>query len=68
MTKADLAKDLDIDFLIDDQIKHVKACAELGIKGLLYGDYSWNKTDEIFPNITKVKNWQETLEYFKKEI
>ena len=64
LTKGDLAKKIGADFLIDDQLRHVEAAAELGIKGLLFGDYFWNKKDILPPNVTRVKNWQEVKDYF----
>jgi 5'(3')-deoxyribonucleotidase len=65
MTKADLAKKIQADYLIDDQLKHVKAVAEIGIKGLLFGIYSWNKTDNLPEGVTRVKNWDEVIKYFE---
>ena len=64
-TKAKLCKEIDADYLIDDQPKHCIATAKAGIPALLFGNYSWNKNiKNLPPNITRVKNWQEVLEYF----
>ena len=68
MTKVELAKSVGAQYLIDDQLKHILASAEIGIKGLLFGDYSWNKTDNLPDNVIRVKNWREVLEYFEKEV
>lgn len=64
MTKAELAKNLKADYLIDDQLKHIEATAEIGIKGLLFGDYSWNQKDDLPKNVKRVKDWNEILNYF----
>ncbi len=65
LTKATLAKSLKADYLIDDQIKHIEAAAEIGIRGLLFGEYSWNKRDNLPINVKRVKDWEEVLEYFE---
>jgi 5'(3')-deoxyribonucleotidase len=64
LTKAELAKGIKADYLIDDQLKHIEAAAQVGIKGLLFGDYSWNKKDQLSANVTRVKDWSEILRYF----
>lgn len=66
LTKAELAKNMRADFLIDDQLKHVEAAASIGIGGLLFGEYAWNKKDELPPNMTRVRDWIEIAEYFRK--
>lgn len=65
MTKGDLAKGVGADYLIDDQLKHVRSAAEIGIKGLLFGEYLWNKTDLLPENVVRVKSWNEILKYFE---
>ena len=67
MTKAELAKNIKADYIIDDQLKHIEAAAELGIKGLLFGEYLWNKKDKLPSNVTRVKTWKEVSEYFKNK-
>ncbi len=64
LTKAELAQSLKVDYLIDDQLKHVSAAASVGIKGLLFGEYAWNKTDQLPDGVSRVKNWEEVLKYF----
>ncbi len=68
MTKAELAKSIRADYLIDDQLKHIMAASEIGIKGLLFGNYSWNKTDNLPKNVTRVTDWQQILIYFENHI
>lgn len=66
-TKGQKCKELGVDILIDDQLKHCLSAAELGIKALLFGDYSWNQVDNLPPNVTRVRNWAEVLEYFNEQ-
>jgi len=66
MTKAELAKNAGAQYLIDDQLKHIMASSEIGINGLLFGDYFWNRADSLPVNVTRVKNWEEVLKYFDK--
>jgi len=65
MTKGELAKRAGVNYLIDDQLKHVQSATEIGIKGLLFGEYAWNRTEVLPPNVTRVKNWEEVRKYFK---
>lgn len=64
LTKGEMAKSIGADYLIDDQLKHCEAAAQLGIKGVLFGDYPWNQAPELPEGVTRVKNWKEVLEYF----
>lgn len=63
-TKADVCQEIGASYLIDDQLKHCRGAAELGIQSLLYGDYRWNQADSLPPRITRVKDWQAIKEYF----
>jgi 5'(3')-deoxyribonucleotidase len=62
--KADIAKEIGVNYLIDDSVEHIEKAVEVGITGLLYGDYPWQKEQEPRSGIVRVKNWQEVLEYF----
>jgi uncharacterized HAD superfamily protein len=64
MTKAELAKQIGVEYLIDDQFKHCKAASDVGIKAILFGDYPWNREEKLPPNITQVKDWAGVLEFF----
>lgn len=64
MTKGEMAKQIGADYLIDDQLKHCVAAAGAGVQALLFGDYKWNRSDNLPVNVTRVKNWQEVLDYF----
>jgi uncharacterized HAD superfamily protein len=63
-SKAEVAKNLGVRYLIDDSLEHIEAASEAGINGLLFGDYPWNQTDKLPNGVVRVKNWKEVLEYF----
>jgi 5'(3')-deoxyribonucleotidase len=64
LSKADICNQIGAEFLIDDIVKHCNLAAECGIQSLLFGDYSWNQSGTIHDDVSRVKNWQEVLEYF----
>lgn len=66
-TKGAIAKNLGVDYIIDDQLKHCIAAAEHGITALLFGEYSWNQADELPPGITRVSNWEAVEDYFSQQ-
>jgi uncharacterized HAD superfamily protein len=64
MTKTEICKEVDADYLIDDQPKHCLAVADAGITALLFGEYAWTDVPNLPKNVVRAKNWQEVLEYF----
>lgn len=58
-TKSQICKNLQVDLLIDDQLKHCIGASEVGIKSILFGDYNWNKADNLPDNIRRANNWLE---------
>jgi uncharacterized HAD superfamily protein len=64
-TKAEICRVLDVDYLIDDQLKHCLAFAEFGVQGILFGNYSWNQSSDAFPvNVIRCNDWRSVLGYF----
>lgn len=63
-TKLDLCKRIGADYMIDDQPKHCFATSQAGITSLLFGDYPWNRTDQLPSGVVRVKNWHEVGKYF----
>lgn len=63
-TKAAMCAEIGADFLIDDQLKHVSAVAAAGMEAILFGDYSWNQSDELPKRVTRCANWTKVEEYF----
>jgi 5'(3')-deoxyribonucleotidase len=64
ITKGDICKQVGADYLIDDVPKHCNLAAEVGIKAILFGDYSWNRNTEIAKDVVRCKDWQSVLNYF----
>ena len=60
--KADVCKELSADLLIDDHLKHARQVAAAGIDVLLFGNYPWNRTDDLPKNIRRVRGWAEVCE------
>lgn len=62
--KADIAKEIGVNYLIDDSLEHIEKAVQVGITGLLFGDYPWQKVELIPKEVIRVKNWDAVLEYF----
>jgi len=62
-TKAEVCQEIGVSYLIDDSLKHLVLASEVGVKGLLFGDFSWNQGD-LPKGVVRVKDWQEVLDYF----
>ncbi len=65
-TKAKICQEIGADYLIDDQLKHCVAAAEAGVKGLVFGEYHWNRAKKLPKDVIRVKDWQAILEYFTR--
>lgn len=63
-SKAEVCRELGAVALIDDSITHVAGCVEVGIGGVLFGDYPWNQANELPEAVVRQKNWAGVLEYF----
>lgn len=60
--KSQICQELEVSALIDDSLDYIRQCPAIRIKGILFGDYPWNKNGNLPPNITRAKNWKEVLE------
>jgi uncharacterized HAD superfamily protein len=65
--KSEVSRELGVFCLIDDNLRHVLETNTAGIKTILFGDYPWNQANELPSGVTRVKNWQEVLEYLENE-
>lgn len=63
-TKSDIYQTLRPNYVIDDQLKHCMAASELGIQTILFGQYSWTKTESLPSNIAWCPNWKAVKECF----
>lgn len=66
-TKAEICQQIGADYLIDDNPKHCIATANAGITALLFGDYIWNRVNDLPSGVIRVKDWLAVLEYFDDE-
>jgi len=64
-TKVEICEELGIKLMIEDALHFAEDCAEKDIKVLLL-DWPWNQTNNLHPNITRVKDWKEILEKIDK--
>ncbi len=63
-SKAEVCEEIGAVALIDDSPKHLMGCSAIGINGVLFGEYSWNKVEEELPvNITRCVDWSAVLHY-----
>jgi uncharacterized HAD superfamily protein len=63
-TKGELFASNQVNYVIDDQLKHCLAAAKLGVNSILFGDYSWNQAEDLPKLITRCSDWLAVEEYF----
>lgn len=61
-TKLSVIEQLDAVALIDDSPNNVAAVARTGRRGLLFGDYPWNRTNELPEGVKRFVEWQSIVE------
>ena len=59
MTKSELIDQIGADVLIDDQLKHCLAVGESGRHALVFGDYSWNRLEELPEGVIRCLSWSD---------
>ncbi len=59
--KSDIAKLLNVDLFIEDNLDFATSVAKSGIKVLLFNRL-WNQAKSLHPNITRVSSWKDILE------
>ncbi|MGZ6004568.1 MAG: 5' nucleotidase, NT5C type [Candidatus Saccharimonadales bacterium] len=62
--KVEICKQLKAVAIIDDSLKNASQCAEAGIEGILFGDFSWNEADKLPENCVRLLNWRQVAEHF----
>lgn len=62
--KAQIARELNAAYLIDDSAEHCLLANEAGITSLLFGDFGWSKGVDIPSSIVRVADWEAIQEYF----
>jgi uncharacterized HAD superfamily protein len=59
-TKQELCEQVGAILLIDDNIGYINECTKHGIKGVVFGQYPWNKNFKIeHPDVKRVSRWDE---------
>jgi uncharacterized HAD superfamily protein len=58
-SKGVLCRDLGVQIIIDDQPSYIIDCLEYGVKGILFGDYPWNREVINHPDVRRVMDWCE---------
>lgn len=58
MTKAEICREIGARCLIDDNYEHCRLMAEIGGQALLFGDYGWNRSRPLVPNMIRVNDWE----------
>lgn len=64
MTKAAICNEIGAAYLIDDAYHHCQLAAQSGVTALLFGEYGWNRTQELVAGMVRCKDWQAVKEYF----
>jgi 5'(3')-deoxyribonucleotidase len=57
--KTDKLQQLDANILIDDNLRHCTEAAALGVKAVLFGEYSWNRSETLPGGVTRAQDWLE---------
>lgn len=65
-TKSTKFTYIEADILIDDQVKHCNAIAELGKPAVLFGEYAWTDPSTLHPAVVHCKNWKDVEVYFEQ--
>lgn len=67
VTKVAVCLELGAIALIDDSVSHVSECAAEGVTGILFGDYPWNNTEILPPNVYRCTDWQQVRDCLNKQ-
>ena len=63
LTKADMCAQLGVSYLVDDQIKHCNAAADIGIEAVLFGEYPW-QSSAVHGKVHKCHDWLSVKRFF----
>lgn len=61
VTKAKICNEIGASYLIDDSFDHCILASEAGVNAFLFGDYGWNRPQELPAGIRRCGNWDEVL-------
>ena len=57
VTKAKICNEIGASYLIDDNFDHCKLAAEAGVTAILFGDYGWNREQELLDGMVRCNDW-----------
>ena len=63
-SKLTICQQIGARYIIDDNTKNAIACAEGGIEAILFGEYHWNKHENLPAGVTRCRDWRAVQEYF----
>lgn len=66
-TKSSICKQYDIEYFVEDVLDYAKDCASVGVRTFLI-DKPWNQETIDNNIITRVTNWQETVNEINKQL
>ena len=64
VTKAEVCSKMGAIALVDDSLSHLVDITEYGVNGVLFGDYPWNRSDNLPSGVVRKNNWPSVLDYF----
>lgn len=64
LTKGQLAKQLNVMLLIDDNVSNCQTALDEGLKVILFGEYGWQR--DVPEEMVRCKDWPEVLEYLSE--
>jgi len=62
-SKKDVALSTNASYLIDDNLEAVIDANSVGIKGILFGNYPWNKSNKLPIGVVRCRDWLEVQGY-----
>ena len=68
LSKAQVCREIGAIALIDDSLEHVSKCTEIGVQGVLFGDYPWNKTSSLPHGVVRCVDWPTVDEFFAVQL
>jgi hypothetical protein len=60
--KSDVCLEIGAIALVDDSLGNVTKAASKGVKGILFGDFPWNRADELPDGVTRVHDWEQVMD------
>lgn len=60
--KTNALQSLKADILVDDHPRHCAAAANMGIRTIMFGEYSWNQEEEVPDSVERTRDWKEVCQ------